>query len=100
MTQIYIALFPNDFLCQCIDRINTCMCQNFLQLNKEKTEVTAFGNKDKILKVNVVIDSRGLTTTKNQVQNLGVILESDLIVSRPYNYWPRTSIHCTYAHLI
>ncbi len=63
-TQIYIALFPNDFLCQCIDRINTCMCQNFLKLNKEKTEVTAFGNKDKILKVNVVIDSRGLTTKK------------------------------------
>lgn len=63
-TQIYIALFPNYFLCQCIDRINTCMCQNFLQLNKEKTEVTAFGNKDKILKVNVVTDSRGLTTKK------------------------------------
>lgn len=52
----------------------------FLQLNNEKTEVTAFGNKDKIPKVNVVIDSRGLTT-KNQVQNLGVILEYDLIVS-------------------
>ncbi len=36
---------PIDSLCQCIDEINSWMCQNFLQLNKEKT-VIAFGNKD------------------------------------------------------
>ncbi len=40
-TQIYLALSPNDYspidsLCQCIDEINSWMCQNFLQLNKEK----------------------------------------------------------------
>ncbi len=38
------------------------MCQNFLQLNKEKTEVIAFGNKDYVLKVNAYLDSRGQTS--------------------------------------
>ncbi len=65
-TQIYLALSPNDYspidsLCQCIDEINSWMCQNFLQLNKEKTEVIAFGNKDEVLKVNAYLDSRGQT---------------------------------------
>ncbi len=84
-TQIYLALSPNDYspidsLCQCIDEINSWMCQNFLRLNKEKTEVIAFGNKDEVLKVNAYLDSRG-QTTKNQVRNLGVILETDLSFS-------------------
>ncbi len=73
-TQIYLALSPNDYspidsLWQCIDKINSWMCQNFLQLNKEK--VIAFGNKDEVLKVNAYLDSRG-QTTQNQVTNLGV----------------------------
>ncbi len=43
-TQLYLSLSPNDYspidsLCQCIDEINSWMCQNFLQLNKEKIEV-------------------------------------------------------------
>ncbi len=54
--------------------------QNFLQLNKEKTEVIAFGTKDEVLKVNAYLDSRG-QTTKNQVKDPGVILETDLSFS-------------------
>ncbi len=66
-TQNYLALSPNDYspidsLCQCIDEINSWMCQNFLQLNKEKTEFIAFGNKDEVLKMNAHLDSRGKTT--------------------------------------
>ncbi len=40
---------------KCIDEINSWMCQNCLQLNKEKTEVIASGNKDEVLKVNARI---------------------------------------------
>ncbi len=41
-TQMYLALSPNDYspidsLCQCIDEINSWMWDNFLLLNKEKT---------------------------------------------------------------
>ncbi len=84
-TQIYLALSPNDYspidsLCQYTDEINSRMCQNVLKLNKEKTEVIAFGNKDEVLKVNADLDLRG-QTTKNQVKNLGVILETDLSFS-------------------
>ncbi len=39
-----------------------------------------FGIKDEVLKVNAYLDSRG-QTTKNQVRNLEVILETDLSFS-------------------
>ncbi len=40
-TQIYLELSPNDYstidsLHQCIDEINSWMCQNFLQLTRRK----------------------------------------------------------------
>jgi len=84
-TQLYLALSPKDYspidsLCQCIDEVNSWLCQNFLQLNKDKTNIIAFGNKDEVLKVNACLDARGLTT-KNQARNLGVSLESDLSFS-------------------
>ncbi len=47
---------------KCIDEINSWMCQNFLQLNKEITEVIVFGNKYEVIKVNAY--SRCQTTKK------------------------------------
>ncbi len=52
------------------------MCQNFLQLNKEITEVIVFGNKDEVLKENAYLDSRGQTT-----KNIGLVMETDLSFS-------------------
>ncbi len=85
-TQIYLALSPNDYrpidsLCQCIDEINSWMCQNFLQLNKE----------------NAYLDSRG-QTTKNQVRNLGVILETDLSFSSHVKAVTNSSILSSQKH--
>jgi len=60
---------------------------------KVKTEVIAFGNKDEVLKVKY-LDARGLTT-KNQVRNLGVSLESDL----SFNSHVKAITKSAYYHL-
>ncbi len=59
-THIYLALCPTDYspidsLCHCIYEINSWMCQPCLQLNKKKTEVIAFGNKDEVLEGFLII---------------------------------------------
>ncbi len=92
-TQINLASSPNDYspidsLCKCIDENNSWMCQN---LNKEKT---LFGNKDTFIKVNAYLDSR-CQTTKNQVKNIGVILETDLSFSSHV----KAVIKLAYCHL-
>ena len=50
---------------------------NFLQLNKNKTEVIVFGAKENWLQVTTELQSINLKTT-NQARNLGVVMDSDL----------------------
>lgn len=81
-TQIYITITPGDYgpiqaLSNCIDQINDWMCQNFLQLNKDKTEIIVFGAKEERLKVCAQLQLAMLKTT-DQARNLGVVMDSDL----------------------
>ena len=81
-TQIYISLSPDDYtplegLYHCIEQINDWMSFNFLQLNKDKTELIIFGNKKKRAKVATGLNAKGFTA-KETVKNLGVIIDSDL----------------------
>ena len=81
-TQLYITLSSGDYssidsLCHCIDQINDWMCQNFLQLNKDKTEIIVFGAEKERIGVTAHLESLSLKP-KCQVKNLGVIIDSDL----------------------
>uniref|UniRef100_A0A669DF59 Reverse transcriptase domain-containing protein n=1 Tax=Oreochromis niloticus TaxID=8128 RepID=A0A669DF59_ORENI len=81
-TQIYITMSPGDrgpvqALGKCIEEINDWLCHNFLQLNKNKTEVIVFGAKEKRLQVTRELQSIHLKTT-NQARNLGVVMDADL----------------------
>ena len=81
-TQLYITLSSGDYapidsLYQCVDQINDWMCQNFLQLNKDKTEIIVFGAKEERLRVIAHLESSSLKP-KSQVKNLAVIIDPDL----------------------
>ena len=53
------------------------MCQNFLQLNNDKTEAIVFGARDEQLKVSAQLKSVMLES-RHQARNLGVVIDSDL----------------------
>ena len=53
------------------------MSQNFLQLNRDKTEIIIFGNKEPRQKIARHLNTLGLQTT-SQARNLGVLIDSDL----------------------
>ena len=81
-TQIYLPLMPNDYtpfesLCHCIYEIDKWMSQNFLQLNKNKTEVVVFGKKEERQKISALLERKGLIA-KYVVKNLGVLIDNNL----------------------
>ena len=81
-THIYITISPGGYnpipmLSRCIEQISDWMCQSFLQLNKDKTEIIVFGSEEERLKVSAQLQSVSLKTT-GQARNLGVIMDSDL----------------------
>ena len=84
--QIYIALSSDDYspnTSHCVtvlEHVTNWMNQNFLQLNQDKTEVIVFGNKEKRIAVSKHLESLSLKT-RDQVRNLGVLIDSDLTFS-------------------
>ena len=98
-TQLYISCTSNDCgpidsLCLCIEEINEWMQQNFLQLNKDKTEIIVFGPQKQRQSVISHLEKRSLIA-KSQVRDLGVILDSDL----NFNSHIKTVISSAYYHL-
>ncbi len=70
------------------------MCQNFLQLNKDKTEVIVFSAQEEWLKVSAQLQSVMLKTT-DQARDLGVVMDSDLDL----NSYIKTITKSAYYHL-
>uniref|UniRef100_A0A3Q3N5J5 Reverse transcriptase domain-containing protein n=1 Tax=Mastacembelus armatus TaxID=205130 RepID=A0A3Q3N5J5_9TELE len=98
-TQLYISVSSHDYsplisLCECINQVKEWMCQNFLQLNTDKTEVIVFGPKNERSKVIAHLDSMSLKAT-NQARNLGVIIDSDLY----FNNHIKSITKSSYYHL-
>jgi len=80
--QLCVAVSPDDTaeqidsLANCIQDINDWMSQNFLKLNKDKTEVLIIGSKEQIEKLIPKLHILGLNPSK-VAKKLGVVFDFD-----------------------
>ncbi len=96
-SQLYISLHPDDLspissLTQCIKDINQWMSDNFLQLNKDKTEILLFGAQAHRQKNAAHLSSLSLDS-KTEARNLGVIIDSNLNFRSHINHITKTSFY-------
>ena len=68
---------PVDRLVLCLADIDTWMSDNFLKLNREKTEVLIIGNREEREKLSNHMKTLDFSP-KDKARNLGVIIDSDL----------------------
>ena len=85
---------PIRTLSKCIEHITDWMTQNFLQLNKQKTEIIVFGAKKDRLNLIAELQSADYKVT-HEARNLGVVMDSDLNC----NSHITTVIRSAYYHL-
>lgn len=93
LLSLLMTIAPIDSLYHCISLINDWMSHNFLQLNKNKTEVIVFGpNKNERIKVSAYLKTLSLQTT-NHARNLGVILDADLHFENQINLLTKSAFY-------
>ncbi len=78
----------------CIESIKLRISQNFLQLNKDKTEILVIGNDVQRGSIASHFDSLSLKTS-NQAKNLGIIFDSNLSFKKHISIVTKTA----YYHL-
>uniref|UniRef100_A0A3B4T3X5 Reverse transcriptase domain-containing protein n=1 Tax=Seriola dumerili TaxID=41447 RepID=A0A3B4T3X5_SERDU len=96
-SQLYISLYHDDLspiqsLTQCISDINKWMTENFLQLNKDKTEILIFGAQTQRLRVAEHLKSLSLES-KTVAKNLGIIMDSNLNFRSHINHITKSSFY-------
>ncbi len=92
-TLLYLSLKVGDFiqpLLECISDITKWLSNNFLQLNENKTEIIVFGSKK--TRMNIIEElGNHFPSISSQVRNLGVIIDSELRLSKQINSVIRNS---------
>lgn len=94
-TQLYIPLKAGDTiqpLLACLGDIKNWLSNNFLRLNENKTEVIVFG-PSKLRSCLIKDLGKHFPSVSSQVRNLGVILDSELCLTKQINAVVKNSFY-------